>query len=106
MVNEYFNVCSLIKRCIQLLKTQANLKNVQLSGPILEKPSDSCYFHLLYSDERRFSQFILNFLSNSIKFTPSGGQVKVLLKVNQVSELSQSNKSNKSAKSEKDDKSE
>ena len=55
MVNEYFNVCSLVKRCIQLLKAQANLKNVQLSGPILEKPSDSCYFHLLYSDERRYS---------------------------------------------------
>ena len=100
MVNEYFNVCSLIKRCIQLLKTQANLKNVQLSGPILEKPSDSCYFHLLYSDERRYSQFILNFLSNSIKFTPSGGQVTVLLKIKQVSELS--SHECKSKKSEKD----
>ena len=84
MVNEYFNVCSLIKRCIQLLKTQANLKNVQLSGPILEKPSDSCYFHLLYSDERRYGQIILNFLSNGIKFSTEGGIVSVLLRVTEV----------------------
>ena len=40
---------------------------------------DKYLFLSLFSDERRYAQFILNFLTNSIKFTPAGGVVTVLL---------------------------
>ena len=44
-------------------------------------------------------------MSNSIKFTPSGGKVTVLLKVTQVNDLSHKSKSDKSDNSDKNDKS-
>ena len=40
----------------------------------------------MFSDERRYAQFIMNFLTNSIKFTPAGGEVTVIFKLISVSE--------------------
>ena len=46
------------------------------------------YFFLsLFSDERRYEQFILNFLTNSIKFTPAGGEVTVLLNLLSITNI-------------------
>ena len=52
-----------------------------LAGPIVSDPMDKYLFLSLFSDERRYEQFILNFLTNSIKFTPAGGEVTVLFNV-------------------------
>ena len=87
MVNEHFDCIELIKRCIRTLKLQAGHKNIQLIGPVFANPLDKYYFFALFSDESRYGQIILNFLTNSIKFTPSGGRAIIHLKTISISEL-------------------
>ncbi len=87
MVKDYFDITLLIKRSISMLQTQANYKKVRLVGPVIPNPIDKYYFQSIYVDELRYSQFIINFLSNSIKFTQSGGEASVHLKITQISEI-------------------
>ena len=82
MVNEYFDLKSVIRRCFRTMATQSSLKSVTLVGPVFEKPIDKYYFEKIFADERRYSQIILNFLSNAIKFSNIDGSVFVHLKVN------------------------
>ena len=57
------------------------MKKVRVEGPEFLNPLDKYYFKQVFSDERRYAQIILNFLSNGIKFTPANGVVKIILKV-------------------------
>ena len=41
----------------------------------------------VFGDHRRYNQILLNFLSNSIKFTPSGKQVQVIVTVLEVQQM-------------------
>lgn len=56
------------------------------------------YFRKIFGDQRRYLQILINFLSNSIKFSPSGKEIIVCLKLCQVAEqqLSTSAASNRS----------
>ena len=57
-----------------------------MEGPIVSNPLDKYLFLSLFSDERLYVQFILNFITNSIKFTPAGGVVTVLLNMVSVTD--------------------
>ena len=87
MVNKKFDCISLIKRCMVSFQVQAKQKNVNLVGPILKSPIDKYYFRNLFSDERRYSQIILNFLSNSVKFTKNDGTVTVFFNIISITDL-------------------
>ena len=84
MVNSYFDCIKLIKKCTSIVTAHAALRKVKVIGPIFTDPLDKYYFYQLYSDERRYGQIILNFLSNGIKFSTEGGIVSVLLRVTEV----------------------
>ena len=84
MVNEYFNCIQLIRRSFRTFAAQCALKSVSLIGPVFANPLDKFYFEQLYGDERRYRQFIINFLSNAIKFSNTNGTVSVHLSVNEV----------------------
>jgi len=84
MVNEYFDLIALIRKCKKTLTSQTSLKGVTMVGPAFDNAHERLYFRQLFSDEQRYSQLVLNFLSNAIKFTPRGGQVSVHLIVLEV----------------------
>lgn len=44
-------------------------------------PSTICNFLSIEGDSSRYLQILLNFLSNAIKFTPNGGQIKIEVKL-------------------------
>ena len=87
LVNDYMNLVKLVKNCVSTMKSQGAQKNLNLLGPILEKPLDKYYLRCIYGDEIRFSQIIMNFVSNAIKFTPARGLVSVSLLVTNIEDL-------------------
>jgi len=66
------DVAKLIKNEMQAFTPQAERKNITLNFEILSEHLPEISF-----DEIRISQVIDNLLSNSLKFTPEGGKVKV-----------------------------
>jgi hypothetical protein len=55
----------------------ASLKTISFESKI----SQSKFFTNLYGDERRYLQILVNFLSNSLKFSPRNSSITVALDV-------------------------
>ena len=87
IVNEYFTLSKVIEETFNLNKKFANDKNINLLGPLYSDKQDSVFFQRLYGDNRRYLQVLVNFVTNAIKFTPSGGTVSILLEVISVKDL-------------------
>ena len=68
-----FNFEKMIMKLSTVLAFAMNAKNIDFNAKI--DPSIPAF---LYSDEQRIAQVITNFLSNSAKFTPEGGSVKLI----------------------------
>lgn len=66
------NISKLIQDEIQVFMPQSERKNISLNFEVLTKSLPKISY-----DEIRISQVIDNLLSNSLKFTPEGGAIKV-----------------------------
>lgn len=66
------NIAKLVKDEIQTFMPQAERKSISLTFDMVAKTLPEIYF-----DEIRISQVIDNLLSNSLKFTPEKGKIKV-----------------------------
>lgn len=76
---EQFNLISVIEEAYQIISFQAENKNIKLCLSIdAQRPYA---FKKVFSDRRRMLQILVNFISNSIKFTKKDGFIKVHLKV-------------------------
>ena len=59
--------------CIGLVQLKARSKNIRITEAFEEN------LPMVWADEKSMRQVILNLLSNSVKFTPSGGEIRVKL---------------------------
>lgn len=75
--NQTVDFFSVIEACLLLVKERAASAELTLTTEV------SAGFPLLYADERRIKQILINLLANSIKFTPAGGTVTIKAWFNQ-----------------------
>jgi len=69
---EYFELVDLIKQECSLLKDYANQKTITLDFLL---PSDM----LVYADKEMISSVVRNLVSNAIKFTDTGGNIRIFV---------------------------
>ena len=87
MLEEYFNCISLVKKCLRTMTSQCSFKNIKLVGPMFKNHYEKYYFKEVLGDENRYSQIILNFVSNAIKFSKKNGSVTVRLNLTKVTDI-------------------
>ena len=78
--SEYFDLGALIYESFQMMAYKAVDSKVSLSSEIDDKKNLNLLENI-YGDQRRFTQILSNFLSNSLKFTNPGGSVTVKLEI-------------------------
>jgi signal transduction histidine kinase len=71
LLDESVDIVAVIESCLRLVRERAQTAGVQLTQAL---PPNLPY---LLGDGRRLKQILLNLLSNSVKFTPSGGSITV-----------------------------
>jgi two-component system, OmpR family, phosphate regulon sensor histidine kinase PhoR len=83
--NEMFNLPKVILNSFEVVKHTANLKQVHLICPELSEHHRLLLGHVL-GDPRRYTQILINFLSNALKFSHKNSQVMVNLRINEIVE--------------------
>ena len=68
---ERFNLGEVVSRCIRVVAPRADQGGLRLSENI---PSD---LPMVFGDERKIKQIIINLIGNSVKFTERGGTITV-----------------------------
>ena len=71
---ETFDAREAVAAALRLVRVQADSANVKLRGALPTMPVK------IHADRRATKQIVLNLLSNALKFTPSGGQVTVIMR--------------------------
>ena len=71
LTEEAFDLVEVAEQAMQFVKMQADRKGVVLKLGIA---ADA---HAVFADKRAVKQIVMNLLSNGVKFTPRGGEVRV-----------------------------
>ncbi len=71
LVFERVDINNIIKKCVHIMEKRAFEGNVAITATVPEKMPP------IIADRLRFSQILLNIVSNAVKFTPSGGSVAI-----------------------------
>ncbi|MFT4327653.1 MAG: sensor histidine kinase [Wolbachia pipientis] len=71
-----FNLNKIIDSCLKMLSPKLKETGISLKKEISDKQL------LVIADPKRMKQVIINLLSNSIKFTPQGGLIRMIIKEN------------------------
>ena len=76
--NEFFDLTKTIQRAIQSMDYMAKSRKINTS--IDYCPKLIPFISKINADEGRYTQILLNFLSNSLKFTPPEGTLSINVK--------------------------
>lgn len=86
----YFNLEHAVNEALQMMRFQANKLDIKLKAEIDYKDNLELVSEM-YGDRRRYMQILLNFLSNSMKFTNKKGTVTVKIMVLSHQEIKNEN---------------
>jgi signal transduction histidine kinase len=81
--NEYFDLCQLIEKAYEVLEHYSTQKKIKF---VTDFKSEAKFFTSVYGDERRYLQILINFLSNSLKFSPRNSEITVALAIREAYE--------------------
>jgi two-component system, cell cycle sensor histidine kinase DivJ len=76
LVEELFNLADTAESAVRFLKIPAERAGVALALEIAPNAA------LVYADRRAIKQILVNLLSNGVKYTPAGGEVRVTARYN------------------------
>ena len=79
--DEEMNMAEIIDESVRIISEKANGKNIDLIKRV------DASLPAMLGDKRKLRQVILNLMSNAVKFTPDGGQVKLTSKINHKGDL-------------------
>jgi signal transduction histidine kinase len=71
LIEEALDIGRIVESCTRLVQERAHQAKIRLA---VDVPPD---LPLLWADQRKIRQIILNILSNSVKFTPEGGRITI-----------------------------
>ncbi|NPA67361.1 MAG: HAMP domain-containing histidine kinase, partial [Chlorobi bacterium] len=74
---EYFNIAEPVKETVLLVKSNADAKGVNLIDEVTENSEELKVF----ADKSMIATVLRNLISNAVKFTPSGGTVRISAKL-------------------------
>lgn len=77
LINKNFNLIDCIDRALEHLDGQIEKKNIKMLKVIENQDS------IIYGDKEAITQVFLNIISNSIKFSETGGKIKVFIGSNE-----------------------
>ena len=75
---DYFSMFEVINLAFNMVTHIAQKKNVSLKPPLTD-PKEAQFYMQIYGDKNRFLQVIINFLSNSLKFSNNGSEIHLHL---------------------------
>ena len=83
---EYFSLPEAIHQTFQICATSAKIKGVTFNACIT-RLKDLDLVQTLMGDKARYQQILMNFISNSLKFTPKGGSITVQIDIQESTEI-------------------
>jgi signal transduction histidine kinase len=76
-----FNVKKAVEEIMQIQQYSADLRNVKMAVEYINFSVGDQQNYLIKTDKKRLQQVLLNLQSNALKFTKSGGNIKITVQL-------------------------
>ena len=83
---DFYDLTHTVHQTLEILLFQANEKKIEFNV-IIDKKSNLSLIKQIYGDTRRIKQILINFISNSFKFTPIGGKITISIRINEEQQV-------------------